>query len=282
MKRILLFAVAVAMVSMASAQIVLDFESAATSNTFLYFANGSIPDNEVPAIIANPDQSGLNTSDSVTQFDRGVNAATFAGCATDSGAVTLDLTGANVGRDVCLTVWMPTANNNVRLKLEGSTTTTGTWEQEVTTTAAQTWEEICFTTTTADLAGGTNTASGNSWDKIVLFFEFGLENATDTSTYFFDNLSIGSPTNIDRDQIRKDMFFAVHNVMDQNFDLIFNPTLAGDKEVTVLNLAGQTVFERTIPAGITNVQIESASLASGMYIVNVKAGQNVASQKLMK
>ncbi|HNB61466.1 MAG TPA: hypothetical protein PLC60_02635, partial [Saprospiraceae bacterium] len=59
-------------------QIILDFETTETTTTFSYFDNGDWPDAQT-SVVVNPDKSGINTSDNVLYFVRGVGGQTWAG-----------------------------------------------------------------------------------------------------------------------------------------------------------------------------------------------------------
>ncbi len=84
----------------ASCDPVLDFEAAATSTDFFYFGSGL--DGSTTSAIANPDQSGINLSDSVMIHERPGDALTFAGAFSDPNPATpFDLTG---GEQVCMKV----------------------------------------------------------------------------------------------------------------------------------------------------------------------------------
>ncbi|MEO1418529.1 MAG: T9SS type A sorting domain-containing protein [Bacteroidota bacterium] len=172
---------------------ILDFEAPATSTVFEYFGNAAITG--TTQVIENPDKSGINTSDSVGRFYRAPMASNFAGAFSNPNPTTpVDLSGAAAGDFIYLKVWMPNAGpGKVRLKLEQGTG--GDWEQEVSVTVREQWTEVIFNPN-ADFAG--TTAAGNSYNRVVLFFDFDVVMATDTSTYFFDDLAIKpAPVGVD-------------------------------------------------------------------------------------
>jgi len=191
MQRLLLSALALVLCAWsATAQTtILDFETAATSTVFEYFGNGSV--SGLTSVIENPDKSGANTSDSVTVFHRGVAADAFAGCFSNPNPTTaVDLTN---GDFIYLKVWMPaTGPGLVRLKLEQGTT--GDWEQEVEVPAREQWVEVIFN---PNANFGASTAAGNSFDRVVVFFDFGTTGAIDSTTYYFDDLVVKpAPMNV--------------------------------------------------------------------------------------
>ncbi len=102
MKRLLLQMIFVlaGLLSLQAQTTILDFEAAATSTDFFYFGSGL--DGSSTSAIANPDQSGINLSDSVMIHERPGDALTFAGAFSDPNPATpFDLTG---GEQVCMKV----------------------------------------------------------------------------------------------------------------------------------------------------------------------------------
>ena len=161
---------------------ILDFEDPATSTMFQYF--GSSLDGTAVGPIANPDMSGINTSAMVMEHVRPAGALLFAGAFSNPNPSTpIDLTTDN---QICMDVWMPAAGN-VRLKLEQATDGSGTWETQLDVDQGMTWTQLCFSANAPDINNG-NTATGKTYERMVIFFDFGLENAAEATTYYFDNV----------------------------------------------------------------------------------------------
>ncbi|MDP5171325.1 MAG: T9SS type A sorting domain-containing protein [Bacteroidia bacterium] len=162
---------------------ILDFETAATSTDFFYF--GSSIDGTTVSAIANPDKSGINTSDSVMAHLKPSGSQTWAGAFTDPNPATaVDVTNGNM---VCMKVWMPVAGN-VMLKFEASTTGGANWEVAKPVTATNQWVEVCWDPSTPSDADPLVTASGNIYARVVVFFNFGT--AGNDDTYFFDDIVV--------------------------------------------------------------------------------------------
>lgn len=119
-------------------------------------------------VVPNPDVSGENTSANVAEFTKNVGAATFAGTIFNLEAP-LDL---SVNTTMGITTWSPKAGATVRLKIEDATDTTKFFEVDVQTTVANAWETLNF-----DLA----TAPAFNYDRIVLFFDFGVVGGSGTA-----------------------------------------------------------------------------------------------------
>ena len=132
-------------------------------------------------------------SNLVVQVNRSAAAETFAGTVVSTGPnesiPPIPLDAANTTMTV--RVYSPAAGIPVRLKIENSNDPAVSVETEATTTAANTWEELTF-----DFA---NQASGTAafdpaatYDKVVIFFNFGTDGATaGAQTFFFDDIDVG-------------------------------------------------------------------------------------------
>ncbi|WP_430906029.1 glycoside hydrolase family 16 protein [Maribacter sp. 2-571] len=113
------------------------------------------------AVVGNPDISGINTSANVASFTKNAGAATFAGTFFDLDAP-LDF---SVNNRLLLKTWSPKSGAVVRLKLEDSSDGSKFVEVDATTTVENQWEELTY-----DLSA----APGFDYDRIVIFFDFGL------------------------------------------------------------------------------------------------------------
>ncbi len=167
---------------------ILDFEAPATSTSFFYF--GSSLDGTVVGPVANPDKSGINTSDNVMEHVKPVGSQTFAGAFTDPNPTTpIDVTN---GENICMKVWLP-APGNVMLKLEESSTGGGNWEVVKTVATGGEWVELCWDPfIPSDVGTNPPIAAGNIYNKVVVFFDFGTPGTG--ATYYFDDLCVQSVT----------------------------------------------------------------------------------------
>lgn len=181
--------------SSAACNPVLDFEMPATSTTYSYFGNQGL-NGTAPAIIANPDKSGINLSDSVTEFVRVVNAEFFAGCNTSPNPVApFDFV---TNEEICVKIWCPAAGRFLFKLEEGPGGRT--WERDYIVQAGEVnqWLEICFDADSADLAGA-GPAAGQVFNKSVVFFDFGTTtNASGVDdTYYFDDICLKGGSVVD-------------------------------------------------------------------------------------
>ncbi|WP_391594029.1 carbohydrate-binding protein [Winogradskyella sp.] len=160
-------------------------DSAATSVTFpVGFESTSLTYNvfgfegAVPAIVPNPDPTGINPTATVMESLKSNGAQFFAGNV-------LDLDGPidfSTSQKVRVKVWSPKANIPIRLALE----TAGGGNQvfvDDTVTSSNEWEELEF-----DFSGVFNPAI--DYERVIIFFEFIDGLAGDGSTYYCDDLQI--------------------------------------------------------------------------------------------
>lgn len=145
-----------------------DFEGAAP--TFTDFGNMA-----PIQVIANPDMSGINTTGNVAEFTKTAGSEVWAGAFFDI-ATPLDLTTYN---KVSIKTWSPKIGATVRLKIENSADNTQFFEVDMNTTTLNSWEELEF-----DVSG----ASAFTYDRIVIFFDFGV--AGDDSVYYYDEFEL--------------------------------------------------------------------------------------------
>ena len=121
-------------------------------------------------VIANPDKSGINTSDSVGQYTDREGA--FHALVIDYNAA-LDL---SVNNRICLKVWAPVAGD-LLVKLQGGSSPAV--ERRVAITETETWVESCVDF--SDQAGANH-------EQLVLFFNVGVADAAG-DVYYIDDIT---------------------------------------------------------------------------------------------
>ncbi|MCO6461238.1 MAG: T9SS type A sorting domain-containing protein [Saprospiraceae bacterium] len=167
--------------------IILDFETPETSTSFSYFDNGDWPD-PTTSIVVNPDKSGINTSDSVLYFVRGVGGQTWAGAYGNPAPTRpIDLTTHN--RLKCK-VWAEKPGT-VQLKLEGGPAgEADNWERVIPIPATGQWVDMEWDVTLPGEAGQKVPAFGKVYKNIVIFANF-LEETTERVYLYFDDFATG-------------------------------------------------------------------------------------------
>ncbi len=144
-----------------------DFEG--TAPTFTTF--GNIAGIEV---IANPDQSGANTTNSVAKMTKTAGSEVWAGSFFETPS-SFDL--ASYGK-INVKIWSPVAGIVVKLKLENADASITT-EVDLNSTIANQWENLLYDFSEAPLA---------DYTRVVIFFDFG--NSGDDSVYYYDEIEL--------------------------------------------------------------------------------------------
>jgi hypothetical protein len=187
MKKLLFFLLLLigGMIQVKAQNIILDFETPETSTTFSYFDNGDWPD-VTTKVVANPDKSGINTSDSVLYFVRGVGGQTWAGAYGNPAPTRpIDLTTHN--RLTCM-VWAEKPGT-VQLKLEGGPAGgDDNWERVLPIPATGQWVKMEWDVTLPGEAGLKVPAFGKVYKNLVIFANF-LEVTTEQVHLRFDDFA---------------------------------------------------------------------------------------------
>ncbi len=191
---------------------ILDFETPATGTNFQYF--GSPLDGTLTEIIANPNPTGINTSDDVLKYVKPGDSQVWAGAFSNPNpTVPVDFSS---GGQVCVKVHMDHIGN-LALKLEGSTSGKPNWITQVSNNKVGEWEEICFDASLPSLEPPFE-AAGGAYTRIVLFFDFGVVGTgTDVISYLDDIVvkTSGVPP------VRTVNFKVDMNSYSANFDTVF-------------------------------------------------------------
>lgn len=149
----------------------LTFESEILDYSFFNFG----PDGaDGVAIIANPDPSGVNTSDMVAEYTKPAGSQVWAGTFIELD----EQIDFSTQQKIRVDVWSPIAGAPVLLKVENSGDNTIAFEKTVNTTVTGEWETLTF-----DLSG---VDPSKVYDKLVLFFNMNTSGTGET--YYFDNL----------------------------------------------------------------------------------------------
>ncbi len=150
----------------------LSFESSTLTYTFNNFDGGDA------SVVSNPDASGINTSSKVGKMIK--NAGQPWGGSWIGLTNAIDFTTQKTFK---MKVYSPRAGAKVLLKVENQANGGISYEKEVLTTTANTWEELVFD------YSGVNTAE--SYQKIVLIFDLGTPGDGSTNfTWYFDDITL--------------------------------------------------------------------------------------------
>lgn len=191
---------------------ILDFETPETSTTFQYF--GSPIDGSFNQIVENPLPDGINTSAMVAEFIKPDVAEVWAGAFSNpnpSQLITLD-----PGSQICIKVLMDHPGN-LALKLEQGTGGQPNWVTIVENDTPGEWTELCFDPTSPSVEAPFEPASG-SFERVVLFFDFGTGGTGEVVTSYFDDLVVKTTA---APQARTIHFRVDMNNYTGNFDQVY-------------------------------------------------------------
>jgi hypothetical protein len=234
----------------------IDFEpSGIGANwTWAVFENGTNPALE---IIANPDQSGVNTSATVAKFTALLNGQPWAGTESahgnsDLGPFVLDESNSTIK----IMVWKSVISD-VGIKLISS----NGWAQveiKVPNTVVNEWEELTF-----NFSEYVNPPSEEGQlDQIAIFPDFDLEGREQANIVYFDNITFGVVTSISTNQNSKFQIYPNPVVNQFRINGVENIT-----SVRIYNIIGQIVFSQLDGASSLNI----SNLSKGVYIVRVES-----------
>jgi len=174
-----LFSFSVSALVAQTTEVIADWEAAATSYEYSSFGNGHFGDS-VFAAIANPQSSGINTSDTVATWWKANDAVTWGGLVIEPSE---EINFRGSVAELCIKVWAGDSCD-VLLKVEGSETSEPASLLMPYNTPNE-WQELCFDYSVADDQG--DVGLGHVFTKVALFLDFGSVPATDM-VYYFDDL----------------------------------------------------------------------------------------------
>ncbi|PKP52653.1 MAG: hypothetical protein CVT92_07945 [Bacteroidetes bacterium HGW-Bacteroidetes-1] len=216
-----------------------------TNWTWTVFENDANPPVE---IIANPDQSGINTSATVAKFTALQAGNPWAGCesahgSTDLGPFVLDATNSSIK----IMVWKSVISD-VGIKLVATTS----WSQgeiKVANTLVNQWEELTF-----NFSSFVNPPSSEgALDQIVVFPDFDLAGRTQDNVVYFDNITfneqgatsdvptVAAPTPPERDPA--DVLSVYSHAYTDVLNTDFNPNWGQSTAVTFVQIEGNETIK---------------------------------------
>ncbi len=246
----------------------ITFESPSVSYAFTDFGGGTVTK------IVNPQSNGINTTANVGKMVK--NAPEVWGGSFITLGTPIDFSANKIFR---MKVFAPRIGAKVLLKVENLTDGGISFEKEVATTVANSWEDLVFDYRTINTA--------NAYQKVVLIFDLGTAgNGSANFTYLFDDIRLTNTlpggTQIDL-PVTFDAVGVNYNVTDfggaASEDAV-DPTIATNnvKKTTKTNgaetWAGTTMgvngngFATRIPMaiGATNMSVRIYSPAAGIKV----------------
>ncbi|KAF5071459.1 hypothetical protein DSECCO2_211800 [anaerobic digester metagenome] len=244
----------------------IDFESGGSGAdwTWAVFENDSNPPLE---IIANPDQSGVNTSATVAKFTALQTGNPWAGCESahgdsDLGPFVLDETNSIIK----IMVWKPVISD-VGIKLVAAS---GWAQPEIkkANTLINQWEELTF-----DFSSYPNPpGSEGMYDQIVIFPDFNLAGRTQDNIIYFDNITFNQ-------------LVSTQNLTLPERVLVYpNPVNRGDqvrlsaevKQSELFDMSGRVLISANGSVVVTE------RLSKGIYVLRIHTNDgDIQTQKLI-
>jgi hypothetical protein len=158
----------------------LDFESALLTYTFTDFGGGNV------SVINNPQSSGINTSSKVGKMIKNVPEV--------YGGSFIELVSPidfSTNKTFKMKVFSPRVGAKVLLKVENKTNSAISFEKEVATATANTWEDLSFDFTSINTA--------NSYQKVILIFDLGTAgDGSANFTWLFDDIRLTSAAPVEQ------------------------------------------------------------------------------------
>ncbi len=242
----------------------VDFEPGGNGDQWTWTVFENI-DNPPLEIIANPDQSGINTSATVAKFTARQNGQPFAGCETmhgsDIGSFVIDSSNSTIR----IMVWKSVISD-VGIKLvEASSASLG--EIKIANTKVNEWEQLTF---------DFSSRAGITYDQIVIFPDFGSR--TSDNIIYFDNIwgpEASDPSSLSNiNSVRSRLYpNPVKNVLTIENEVSID-------QIQILDLQGK-IIDTFYPENRT-LEINTSMLRDGFYMIKSFSGDAVSTHKFLK
>ncbi|MDA9554820.1 hypothetical protein N9R54_01170 [Pelobium sp.] len=244
----------------------ITFQSTTVNYAFTNFAGGNV------TVINNPQSNGINTSTKVGKMVKNPGEV-YGGSLIHLGQ-NIDFSSNKVFR---MKVFSPRVGAKVLLKVEDASNSNVSYEKEVSTTVANTWEDLVFDYRGIDLSGG------KVYNNVVLIFDLGtVGDGSANFTYLFDDIRLTNqiPTSVLSLPVTFDQAGVNYAVTDfgntQTYDAV-DPTNASNKVLKTIKVngaetwAGTTIgsyFSSKVPftASQTQMSIRVYSPAAGIRV----------------
>jgi hypothetical protein len=240
------------------------FESPTVNYAFTDFGGGAVTK------INNPQSNGINTSSKVGRMVK--NAPEVWGGSLISLGSPIDFSANKIFR---MKVFSPRAGAKVLLKVENLTNGGISFEKEVLTTVANTWEDLAFDFRSINTA--------NSYQKVVLIFELGTAgDGSANFTFLFDDIRLTNqmPTSLLALPVTFDIAGINYEVIDfgnnQSVEAV-DPVSAGNKvKKTTKPTGAETWAGTTIGAGFTtSIPFTASTTQMSIRVYSPAAGIRV-------
>ena len=200
------------------------------------------------AVVANPDTSGENTSETVVETIKTEGAQFYAGTAMGLDAP-IDFSESEI---ISIKTWSPKADIPVRLKLEAAGDVFV--ELDTNTTLENQWETLTW-----DFSGQT---AGIDFTTVVVFFEFVPDLPGDGSTYYYDDIEVAQALSIsDYESFSVSSF---PNPVKTTWNV---SSIDEISQINIYNILGENVA--TFSPYMNTYSLDMSHFNSGIYLMKI-------------
>jgi len=246
------------------------FEADTANFIFIDFAGNAT------SVVVDP----TDPTNNVAQTVRSDGAMTFAGTVLGVDGFTTPIPLTMTDSKMNIRVWSPEAGIPVRLKVENSINGAESVETQMLTTVAMTWETIEFDFLN-EVDGTPAFDPGATYDKVVIFFNFGTTGAdAGEQTFFWDDVKFGeanSGVNVLSAADHDIMMYPVPVMENLNVEL--PETMSEQSIIRVYNLQGKLVLLQETQGRA--VQIPMATYVGGTYTITIENQDKFFTQKIL-
>jgi hypothetical protein len=249
----------------------LDFETAAKTVDFKYFANDTL-EGKFAQVVTNPKKAGIDLSANVMEFKRLPGGAVYAGGYFDLPAPMKWTTSAITVKAKVLMDHI----GNFAAKLEGANPVI---EVIVANTKVNEWEEIMVNFT----GKGTPVVTGKEgYTRLTMFIDLTLPVAATIQTSYIDDIIIGEGT-CGRVGVFETAKVEKLNVYpNPAFDALYVENTEGVRRLEITNMLGQKVKIVSLSA-VDTYTVSLNGLDRGMYLISAYNDKGlVANNKFVK
>lgn len=230
-------------------------------------------DGGVSTVVANPDQSGENQSEQVARMVK--NEGEPGG-----GSTLILFEEVDISKTFTLMVWAPREGSTLLLRIENSENPELNYEVTRTIPESDEWVEL-----THDLSG---VSSVFSYDSISLIFDPETEgDGSSDFTWYYDEMGYQSESS-DGDEEELPSEFILYknypNPFNNTTKIVYYLPEAADISLVVYNMMGRhvaTLEEGLQSAGQHTTTFDASSLASGIYLYQLRAGSFIETNKMI-
>jgi len=199
-------------------------------------------------VVANPDTSGANTSETVVKSVKTEGSQFYAGTAMGLDAP-IDFSESEI---ISIKTWSPKADIPVRLKLEAAGDVF--IELDTNTTLENQWETLTW-----DFSGQT---AGIDFTTVVVFFEFVPDLPGDGSTYYYDDIEVAQALSIsDYESFSVSSF---PNPVKTTWNV---SSIDEISQINIYNILGENVA--TFSPYMNTYSLDMSHFNSGIYLMKI-------------